>query len=169
MIDDEVQDDAVAEGAITRALGEELRRARDSVGWTRAELVERAPSDLQVRTYATYEHGSRQCTVTRFVEICAALGVSAPDVLELALQRAEVHLETIGLQVDLRALLDAEQSELEPLRRWATNRLRANTDRSGVARLTTAVLQEMAVCLDLTRAQLVRYLVRFTPQAVARR
>jgi transcriptional regulator with XRE-family HTH domain len=168
-VTDEVQDDVVAEGVITRAIGEELRRARNRVGWTRAELVERLHSDLRVHTYATYENGTRRCTVARFVEICSALEVPAPDILELAMQRAEINLRTIGLQVDLRALLEDKQAELKPLRRWATNRLRANIDRSGVARLTTAVLQEMAVCLDLTRSQLVRYLVRFTPQAVARR
>lgn len=148
------------------ALGEELRRTRDDVGLTRAELVERTLTDLQVRTYATYEHGTRHCTVARFVEICAALGVAAPEVLELALQRAELHLRTIGMQVDLHALLRDRRSELRPLRRWAEARLKIT--KSGVVRLPTAVLEEMAVCLGFSRTQLIRLLVSFTPGSVVR-
>lgn len=157
--------EVLAAGSVSKALGEELRRARNAAGWTRDELVERIVCDIEARTLATYEHGTRQCTVVRLVEICAALGVSASDVLGLALQRAHIHLDTIGLQVDLAALRDAAIPELRPLRGWARNRLAANIDGGGVAYLTTAALQELAMCCGLSRAELIRHLAAFAPRA----
>lgn len=158
--------DTIADQAISKALGEELRRVRDTVGLTRAEVVERATADIHARTYATYEHGTRQCTVARLVDICAALGVGAPEVLELALQRARLHLQTIGLQVDLHAVLRDTSAELKGLRSWAHNRLAANLDSPGIARLTVPALQELAVCVGISRTELVRQLITFTPGAV---
>jgi transcriptional regulator with XRE-family HTH domain len=162
-------DEPVLDSTLSKALGEELKRARDMVGLSRAELVNRTRSEINARTYATYEHGTRLCTVARFVEICDALGVSAPETLELALQRAKVHLRTIGLQVDLRALSRDKSAELTPLRGWAKNRLEAYPEDSGVARLTVGVLQELAVCFGLSQPDLVKHLIMFTPQSVTRR
>lgn len=161
--------DEETDRTITRVLGEELRRARDDLGWTRAELVSRMPSNVHVQTLAYYEQGLRQCTVVRLVEICKALGVSAPELLGLALQRAEIDLHNIALRVDLHALLEDKRTELRPLRRWARNRLADAPDASGVARLDRAVIDELALFLGFTRAQFVRYLVGFTPNAAPRR
>jgi transcriptional regulator with XRE-family HTH domain len=161
-------DEFVLDDALSRALGEELRRARDMVGLSRAELVKRTPSEINARTYATYEHGTRLCTVARFVEICAALGVSAPDVLGLALQRAKIHVRTMGIQVDLRALVRDRSVELTPLQGWAANRLAAYPSESGVARLTAEVLQELAVCFGVTKLDLIRVLSVFAPQSAVR-
>lgn len=156
------------ERTVARALGEELRRARSEVGWTRAELVERMRSEIHARTLANYEQGSRQCTVARFVEICEALGVAAPDVLGLALQRAKVQLLASSIQVDLQAVLNDTSTKLEPLRRWARNRLASNQNDRGVARLPKAAVHDMAALLDITDAELVEQLVRFTPETVTR-
>ena len=150
-------------GLITRALGEELQRARRQVGWTRAQLVQRMPSAIHIRTLATYEQGVRQCTVARLVEICHTLGVAATDVLGLALQRAEIDLQSIGLQIDLREVVRDDQAELESLREWANKRLADDPEGSGVIRLNRAVIGEMAILLGYTRSELVRHLARFTP------
>jgi transcriptional regulator with XRE-family HTH domain len=163
------EDEPVLDSALSKALGEELRRAREMAGISRAELVNRTPSEINVRTYATYEYGTRLCTVARFIEICAALEVSAPEILELALQRAKIHLRTIGLQVDLRALLRDRSTELTPLRGWAENRLATYPEDSGIARLTASVLQELAICFGLSKLDLINYLIMFTPQSATRR
>lgn len=66
------QDDA-QERALSRAIGDELRRAREAQGWTRAELVALLPSGIGDRTLLSYEHGTRHLTVLRLLELCRAL------------------------------------------------------------------------------------------------
>src|SRR2546430_8078839 len=163
---DVVHDSGRTDQMIARAVGEELKRARNTAGWTRDEVVERIHSEIQPRTIATYEHGTRQCTIARFVEICGCLGVAASDVLDLAQQRAEMHLQTIGIQVDLNSVVSDVETELEQLRHWASNRIAADPNGSGVAYLTAPVVQEMATFFDLTRSELIRHLLKFTPDSV---
>ena len=45
--------------AVSRAMGEELRRAREARGWSRDYLVSRLPSGIGDRTLLSYEHGTR--------------------------------------------------------------------------------------------------------------
>lgn len=71
--------DEVTNETIARALGEELRRAREARGWSRPDLTRRLPSGIGEQTLLTYEHGSRHCTFVRLVEICRILGVSTLD------------------------------------------------------------------------------------------
>jgi transcriptional regulator with XRE-family HTH domain len=165
----EVEDAEDFDPEIARAVGEELRRARDVVGWTRSELVARLSFDIHIKTLAGYERGAIQCTVKRFVEICQTLGVAAPDVLSWAMQRAKVDLQTIGLQVDLRAVVNDKQAKLLPLRRWARKRLGDDPGGSGIARLEWPVVQEMAMLLGFDRSELVSYLTTFTPRPVPQR
>jgi transcriptional regulator with XRE-family HTH domain len=154
-----------ADGLITRAIGEEIRRVRESAGWTRSQLVERMPTDIHIRTLAAYEQGSRQCAVVRLVEICLVLGVAPEALLGLALHRAEIDLQTLGIEVDLHAVMRDEQAELAPLRSWACKRLQGASKGAGIAHLNYAAIQEMAILLDFTRSELIRHLSRFTPQA----
>ncbi len=49
----------VAERAISRAVGEELRRAREAKGWSRAQLVGMLPSGIGDRTLLSYEPAPR--------------------------------------------------------------------------------------------------------------
>jgi transcriptional regulator with XRE-family HTH domain len=154
-------------GRIIRAIGEELRRARDNLGWSRPELVRRMASDVPVNTYACYEQGIRQCSIPRLVEICQTLGVAAPELLGLALQRAEADLRTHGVQVDLHKVVDDDQDRLQPLRQWAVNRLQA--DPSGrVVRLEWSLVQELAVFFGLTGPDLMNRLKGFAPDAAPR-
>jgi len=62
--------DEVPEKAISRALGEELRREREALGWSRAQLVARLPSGIGDRTLLSYEHGTRHSTALWLIEIC---------------------------------------------------------------------------------------------------
>jgi transcriptional regulator with XRE-family HTH domain len=164
---DDSHDDA-ADSTITRALGDELRRARESVGLTRADLIARMPTEIHSQTLASYERGVRQCTVGRLAEICQAMGVSAPDLLRWAMQRAELDLPVIGIQIDLHAVISDKRKELDPLRRWAGDRLSEDSG-SGHFHLEWPVILEMGRLFGIARAQFVSYLISFTPYPTARR
>ena len=99
---------------ISRALGEELRRAREELGLSRAQLVARMPSGIGDRTLLSYEHGTRHLNVLRLVEISRALVVPAPVLLARGLQRARIHVENMPLTVDLRFLLNDRSDKFRP-------------------------------------------------------
>jgi len=50
---------------VSRVLGAELRSLRKGHGWTRRDLLERSELNIALQTLATYELGTRQCTVVR--------------------------------------------------------------------------------------------------------
>src|SRR5256714_9428176 len=62
-----------------RVLGEELRKLRRRRGWTRKELNQHLQSDISLQTLATYELGTRQCSVVRLVELCMAMDERPQD------------------------------------------------------------------------------------------
>ena len=158
----DVVHDEVIDRVTTRALGEELRRAREQVGLSQADLAARLPSDPHAKTLASYEQGVRQCTVVRLCELARALDVSPIDLLARALLRTEIDLQTTGLHVDVQALTDDPRPELRPLRRWARARLTAYPAAT-LAHLDGPVLQEMSIFLGTTLTDLVGKLAMFTP------
>lgn len=108
--------------AYQRALGEELRKLRKKRGWTRKELNQRLQSDISLQTLATYELGTRQCSVVRLVELCLALGELPQDLLARVHRR--VFAEEPGrVRLNLPKIVADDQPELLPLRRWARDRL----------------------------------------------
>ncbi|MFC4855269.1 helix-turn-helix domain-containing protein [Actinophytocola glycyrrhizae] len=153
--------DEVAEKIISRAIGEELRRAREANGWSRGQLVSRLPSGIGDRTLLSYEHGTRHLTLLRFIELCGALGVAAPALLNQALQRGRVHLRNLVLQVNLRHLLDDRNDRFLPINRWARNKLREYPD--GVVELSPSSVREMATFIGCPYHELANYLARFIP------
>jgi transcriptional regulator with XRE-family HTH domain len=112
---------------LARMLGDELRRARKSRGWTQPDLA--AIVDISVPTLGTYELGTRSIGVQRFVQLCQVLEVSASDLLARSIQRAARAEHSDRLPVDLRLILRDERPDLAPLRRWALHRLSSVPDR----------------------------------------
>ncbi|WP_275292962.1 helix-turn-helix transcriptional regulator [Amycolatopsis sp. La24] len=111
-----------------RVLGDELRKLRRGRGWTRKELNAHLQSEISLQTLATYELGTRQCSVVRLVELCVAMDELPQDLL--AKVHSRVFTEEPGrVRVDLRRVVAEAGPELAPLRRWAEGRLR----QSGVA------------------------------------
>lgn len=161
--------DTLTDGSVNRAIGDELRRVRDDLGWTRGMVVDRMSSDISVQTLANYEYGLRPCTVPRLVEICEALDVPTPALVALALQRIAVEPDADSLQIDLRAVIATNDPEYPTLCQWAQNRLKSNPDGSGVARLERAAIEEMATIFDLPLGEFLRYLRRFIPARTPRR
>ena len=161
------------EQAIVRAVGEELRRARTSVGWSRPELVKRLKKRVPVNTYACYEQGIRPCSIPRLIEICQALGVSALELLGLAFQRLELEMEESMVRIDLRKVVDDDRDELRQLRRWARNRMKedaltADPHEPAVVRLRWDIVKEMGTFCGLSPTWLRRYIRDFTPEYALR-
>jgi len=155
----------VAERVISRAIGEELRRAREAMGWSRGHLVSRLPSGIGDRTLLSYEHGTRHLTALRLIELCRAMGVAAPTLLNQALQRARIHLQNLVLLVDLRLLLNDCNEKFRPMHQWARNKLNENPD--GVVELPPASVRELATFVGCGYDELAGYLARFLPEASA--
>jgi transcriptional regulator with XRE-family HTH domain len=156
----DIHDEATAQ-VVLRAIGEELRRAREAAGWTRAQLVSRLPSGIGERTVFSYEYGSRSLTVLRFLELCNVLGVVASVLLSMALQRARLFLANLNLHVDLRALLSDESTQFRPMMQWARNRLNRCPD--GIAEVTPASVSELADFVGCAYKELAVYLATFIP------
>jgi transcriptional regulator with XRE-family HTH domain len=154
----------VTEKTISRAIGEELRRAREATGWSRGQLVSRLPSGIGERTLLSYEHGTRHLTVLRFIELSRALGVAAPTLLNQALQRARIHLQNLVMQIDLRHLLIDRNEKFRPMHQWARNKLNENPD--GVVELPPSSVRELAAFVGCSYHELATYLARFIPETI---
>ncbi|GAA2973763.1 helix-turn-helix domain-containing protein [Actinokineospora diospyrosa] len=155
--------------ALLRAIGHELRTAREALGWTRAQLVAKLDREIHSQTIATYELGIRQCTLGRFVAICEALGIPAPDVLSTAMRQAGVEPHLLACVVDLRLLVLDHAADLEPLRRWARHRLdnaaeSDESDEDGIVHLEPGAVAELAVFCGLTHLQLFHRLGAFAAE-----
>lgn len=156
----DVTDEATA-AAIARALGEELRRVREARGWSRAQFVKGLPSQIGDRTLLSYEHGSRQMTVLRLLELSQGLGVPASAIVAQAMQRARLYLQNLMMRVDLRQLLQDNNMHYRPLSSWARNRL--NKAPGGVIEVTPSGLRELAAVLGRTPEELSAYFAMFVP------
>lgn len=155
----------VTDKAISRAIGEELRRTREAMGLSRGKLVSRLPSGIGDRTLLSYEHGTRHLTVLRFLELCHHLEFPAPTLLTQALQRARIELANLVLHVDLRALISDRSDKFRPMLQWARNKL--NKHPGGVVELPPSSVEELADFVGYTYRELVVYLARFTPETTA--
>ena len=147
-------------GVFACMLGEELRRARQQRGWTRKQLLAHLESDISLQTVATYESGTRQCSVARLIELCHALEIHAHDLLARVHQRAR--LDVVGhLALDLDRVVHDTQPELMPLHRWARQRLATiQRNQPHAVPLDLAALESMAKLCDMTTVELVNRLRR---------
>ena len=156
----ETQDDS--EKTISRAIGEELRRTREAQGWSRAQLVANLPSGIGDRTLLSYEHGTRHLTVLRFIELSRELGIAAPTLLNQAMQRSQIHLQNLVLQIDLRHMLNDRSDKFRPMHQWARNKL--NETPEGIAELPPSSVRELATFVGCAYQELATYLARFIPE-----
>jgi transcriptional regulator with XRE-family HTH domain len=145
-----------------RILGDELRKLRRSRGWTRKELNQHLQSEISLQTLATYELGTRQCSVVRLVELCVAMDELPQDLLAKVHRR--VFLDEPGrVRVDLRKVVADASADLLPLRRWAEDRLRqAGEQGGGEIALDLPALERMAELCRLPTVDLIGRLRRYT-------
>jgi transcriptional regulator with XRE-family HTH domain len=151
-----------SEKVISRAIGEELRRAREATGWSRGQVCAQLPSGIGDRTLLTYEHGTRHLTVVRLIEISRVLGVAAPSLLNQAQQRARIHLQNLNLQVNLKHLLNDMNEKFRPMHQWARNKLNEHPD--GMVELPPASVRELATFVGCGYEELAGWLARFLPE-----
>lgn len=146
-----------------RILGDELRKLRRKHGWTRKELNQHLQSEISLQTLATYELGTRHCSVVRLVELCLAMGELPQDLLAKVHSRVFVD-EPGRVRVDLRAVINDEQPELLPLRRWAEDRLKQSIE-SGPAEvnLDFSALEQMGELCGIPTVDLIGRLRRLNP------
>jgi transcriptional regulator with XRE-family HTH domain len=140
--------------AYQRALGEELRKVRKRRGWTRKELNERLQSEISLQTLATYELGTRQCSVVRLVELCIAMEETPQDLLARVHRRVFTD-EPGRVRVALDAVIRDDQPELQPLRRWCQDRLRQAGGAQADVQLDRQALEWLAELCGMPVAELV--------------
>ncbi len=145
-----------------QVLGEELRKLRTARGWTRKELNERLQSGISLQTLATYELGTRQCSVVRLAELCLAMDELPQDLL------ARVHRRLFAehqgrLKVCLDDVVADDQPELLPLRRWARGRLAEGG--AAEVQFDRTTLEQLAALCELGTEELVTRLRRLSAPA----
>jgi hypothetical protein len=151
-------------GSYQRTLGDELRRARKRLGWTRTNLQERLQTEISLQTLATYELGTRQCSVVRFVELCLAMDERPDELLGRAHNRMFATGEQDKVRVDLQSLARDQQPELQPFRRWANDRLRESGGTRTEIYLDLPALERLAELCGLDTVELIERL-RKLPRA----
>jgi hypothetical protein len=110
-----------------RAIGDELRAIRRGrLNWSRAKQLSqmRDVSDIgSTQTLTTYELGTREISLIRFVELCRVMGVRASDVLASVesevLDAVDTPIRLTRVEVDLRVLSRLPEGPLTPLMKWA--------------------------------------------------
>lgn len=152
---------ALMDRVIGREIGRELRQAREALGLSRLQLVSRLPSRIGDRTLLSYEHGTRQISVVRWIEVSHGLEVAASTLLARGLQKAQIHLENLPLVVDLRAVAKDTSPKFRPLVQWARNTLNEHPD--GVVEVEPAVVRHLALFVGCAYRELARYLSRLSP------
>jgi transcriptional regulator with XRE-family HTH domain len=150
-------------GTYQRVLGDEIRRLRKQRGWTRKDLNNRLQSEISLQTLATYELGTRQCSVVRFVEICLALDELPHELLARVHQRVFVDAPVGRIRLDLRAVVRDRQPKLLPLRRWAKGRLAEGAGQDVEVHLDIAALERMAELCGMHTVELIKHLRRIVP------
>ncbi|MEU5260785.1 helix-turn-helix domain-containing protein [Amycolatopsis sp. NPDC021455] len=143
-----------------RVLGDELRKLRRSRGWTRKELNQHLQSEISLQTLATYELGTRQCSVVRLVELCVAMDELPQDLLAKVHRRVFVD-EPGRVRVDLRKVVADASADLLPLRRWAEDRLRQAGEHAGEVALDLPALERMGELCGLPTVDLIARLRRY--------
>jgi transcriptional regulator with XRE-family HTH domain len=147
--------------AYWRVLGDELRHARKMHGWTRRELSERLPSGISIQTLATYELGTRQCSVVRFVEICLELDETPHELLARVHQRVFGESPVGRIGIDLREVVRDDQAALQPLRMWAKGKLTEyRGHQAPEVNLDISALERMAELCGIETVELIARLRR---------
>jgi transcriptional regulator with XRE-family HTH domain len=148
---------------VSKAIGTELRRIRESRDLSRVQFVARFPSGIGERTLLAYEHGLRELTVLRLLELCYGLDAEPTNTLRLSLQRASLGMDNLALQVDLTALLSNNRRNLfRPLSQWARYKLGCYPGE--IAELTPAAVRELADFMGCSHHELAAHLAQFAPE-----
>ena len=144
-----------------RILGDELLLLRKKRRLTREQLIERLKVDISRQTIATYEQGTRQCTLVRFVELCLALDELPHQLIARVHARMFPEPDDGRITIDLRRVVQDKHAELQPLRRWAKDRLKHHpAAHQAVVGLDFVAIERMAELCGITTVDLISHLQR---------
>lgn len=146
-----------------RVLGDELRRARKRRSWTRKNLQDHLSCDISLQTLATYELGTRQCSVVRLAELCLALDEPPHVLLERVHHRIFTDDTSGKVRVNLADAAANESPELAPLRRWAADRVSEGGSGQREIALDLTALEQLASLCGLETVELLRKLRAMAP------
>jgi hypothetical protein len=88
--------------------------------------------------------------------------MSTPALLQSALQRAEIHLRNLTLQIDLKQLLKNRNEKFRSMHQWARNKL--NEYPAGIVEIAPESVRELATFVGCGSDELARYLAKFIPE-----
>lgn len=138
-------------------LGQELRQAREKAGITRRQLAAQLAGGVVDRTLISWELGVRRIEISRVIEICDILDISALDVFGAVLEQLRTP-SVLDVRINPRALAEDTTKKYERIQKWAEKR---SADKSIV--LTSRTVREMAAMANLTHDDLAYYLLKFSP------
>lgn len=102
-----------------RAVGDELRRARQEAGLALRDLNPRSAREFKASAVGGYERGERSISLDRFCRLAGLYGVAPDQLLARVLERAapvgdDVVIDLRLAQQDTAAELDGAKAEAEP-------------------------------------------------------
>lgn len=147
----------VKDADVNVALGAEVRSAREAAGLSRPELVAQLPFKTTVPTLLNWELGHRAISYARLIEVSRTLNCTGPDLLRRAIERVE-SIQSLLVELDLRALSEDPDPRFGMLRTWAENKLATKTEPGPITRIHHSVVREWAVLLGMHLPELVNHL-----------
>jgi hypothetical protein len=133
----------------TRTLGDELRRRRTTLRWTRKSMLAvytaQTHDDMSVQTLATYELGTRNMAIERLDRVARTLGTFAGVVLTDVDRR--MYSTPATLTVNLLMLARTTRPELAPAAKWAA--VHCTNVINPVTELSDDALTQLAELCDL--------------------
>lgn len=151
------------DAGVDQVLGNELRRRREELRWSREQLCARLPSGICVQTLSGYEHGKRAISVRRLWELCASLGCLPHEVLAVVDRRVagehalpgDSSTPAAAVSVELIRLATVRDPRLAPLRRWARASIQHQPHGRSTVVLTTTAMAQIEVLCHVSAAELV--------------
>jgi hypothetical protein len=114
------------------------------------------PSELSAQALASYETGTRSCTVVRFIELCTALEASPHELLE-RVHGQVAHAEfPATLRVDLVRLAEDHRPQLSPASGWARSEVARHA--ATAREFDLAALESLAALCGVATVDLIRML-----------
>jgi transcriptional regulator with XRE-family HTH domain len=142
MVNEEIENEA-----FNRGLGERLRLARRSRGWSLTEVEAISDGEFKASVVGAYERGERSLTVHRMVRLAAVYGIPVDSLLPRPLDRPDTTIDLTSTEREDHgdgALIERYLGSIQMMRRSEAGELAI---RSSDLRLLSLMMAE-----DRTRA-----------------
>lgn len=145
---------------VCRAVGEQLRRAREHKGWNRTRAAAHLSAAISPRTLADIEHGDRAVAVPQYVELCQVLDADPGETVNTALAHI-ADLTAVTLLVNLTGIARDRTDGFGQVQRWARTRLHHYPHDTELL-LRGPAVKELAVAFNQPYVKLANYLIDFS-------